>query len=210
MTVGEIKKNALAIMFANYETDLANVDVDTLTDEEYTKYTVNMNACINRALKRIERACVLPNKTIVINKATAGEIGTYLARYNLASLTNDMGIVQRVSKEDGYGRYSPCVDFCMEGDIIILPALAKSDTYRVMYQPKVKRLALTAVSSTEIDIPDEVAEIIPYFIKAELYEEDEPSMAANARNIFEATLDSLRRDEYEVQTSVANIYGGLQ
>lgn len=210
MTINEIKKNALAIMFVNYEYDLADINVDSITDEEYTKYTVNMNACINRALKRIENAGVLPNKSVVINSGTAGEIGTYISRYNLGTLANDCKTVQRVAKTDAWGRYAPCVEFSIEEDVIILPTLAKAESYRVMYQPKVQKISLSAISSTEISIPDEVAEIIPYFIKAELYEEDEPSMAANARNIFEATLDSLRRDEYAQQTVVQDVYRGLQ
>ena len=34
--------------------------------------------------------------------------------------------------------------------------------------------------------------LIPYFIKGDLYQEEEPDLAADARNIFEASLDDFK------------------
>lgn len=209
-TIGDIKKQALMLMFVNYENDLSEQDVDTITDEEYTRYLVNMNSCINRAIKRIQNAGVLPKKTAIITASTQGEIGTFIARYNLPSIIEDIHTIERITMQDnGTGLYDPNVGFGLEGDVLLLLPLTKTQTYRVLYTPSIGKIALNAPSNTQINVPDEVAEIIPYFIKAELYEEDEPAMAAQARNIFEATLDSLRRSEYSVQRKVVNVYGGL-
>lgn len=205
MTINDIEKNALAIMFTNYENDLSEQDVDLITDEEYRKYTVNMKACINRALMRIQRAKVLPLKKKVINGTTTGENDEFLARYNLEELMPDLFEIKRIAHSAR--RYTPSVSFQIEAGTLVLPSLHGGE-YIVIYEPKLQRIALNAVSSTNIDIPDEIAEIIPYFIKAELYEEDEPSLALQARNIFEATLDSLKRDNYNTQASVVNVMGG--
>lgn len=205
MTINEIEKNALAIMFTNYENDLSDQDVDLITNEEYRKYTVNMKACINRALMRIQRANVLPLKKKVIDNATAGEVGDFLVRYNLEELIPDLYEIKRIAYSAR--RYMPSISFQIEAGTLVLPKISNGE-YVVIYEPKVQRVALNAVSSTNIDIPDGIAEIIPYFIKAELYEEDEPSLALQARNIFEATLDSLKRDNYSTQASVINVMGG--
>lgn len=205
MTINDIEKNALAIMFTNYENDLSEQDVDLITDEEYRKYTVNMKACINRALMRIQRAKVLPLKKKVIDGTTTGENDGFLARYNLEELIPDLFEIKRIACSAR--RYTPSVSFQIEAGTLVLPSLHGGE-YIVIYEPKLQRVALNAASSTNIDIPDEIAEIIPYFIKAELYEEDEPSLALQARNIFEATLDSLKRDNYNTQASVVNVMGG--
>ena len=97
----------------------------------------------------------------------------------------------------------------MEGNTIVLPKLKGDDKYIVMYKPKIDRIALTAASNTEINIPNEVADLIPYFIKSELYEEDEPKLAVQARNIFEAMLEDLKRDEYASQEAVINVFAGV-
>ena len=41
----------------------------------------------------------------------------------------------------------------------------------------------------ELPIDPELSELIPYFIKGELYEEDNPQQASIARNYFEDTVD---------------------
>lgn len=47
MTINDIEKNALALMFTNYEQDLSEQDIDLLKSEEYSKYTVNMLSLIH-------------------------------------------------------------------------------------------------------------------------------------------------------------------
>lgn len=206
MTINDIEKNALALMFTNYEQDLSEQDIDLLESEEYRKYTVNMKACINRALMRIQRAQVLPLKSFAIDSVTSCNNDGYHARYDLETLIPDLFGIERIIFESACG-YNPSVSFQTEAGTLVLMPLREGERYIVMYEPKVQRVALNAPSSTEINIPDDIADIIPYFIKAELYEEDEPSLAAQARNIFEATLDSLKRNDRAAQSSVINVFG---
>lgn len=205
MTLNEIKKNALALMFANYEDDLSETNVDEVTNDEYKRYLVNMNAVINRALSRIQSAGVLADKSYEVT-STDGDAG--LVRLDLATLISDFWRVSRVIYQSK-SAYIPYLSFSMEGNTIVLPKLKGDDKYIVMYKPKIDRIALTAASNTEINIPNEVADLIPYFIKSELYEEDEPKLAVQARNIFEAMLEDLKRDEYASQEAVINVFAGV-
>lgn len=208
MTINDIEKSALALMFTNYEEDLSEQDVDLLESEEYRKYTVNMRACINRALMRIQRAEVLPLQSFTIDASTTCLNDGHRARYNLQTLIPNLYSIERVAFDSACA-YEPSESFHVEAGILVLIPLRDGEKHIVIYEPKVQRIALNALSSTNIDIPDEIAEIIPYFIKAELYEEDEPSLAAQARNIFEATLESLKRNDYAAQASVVNVFGSM-
>ena len=59
-------------------------------------------------------------------------------------------------------------------------------------------------------LTDELLALIPYFVKSELYEEDEPQMAAQARNIFEASLEALIPYEESKQTLVERVYASYR
>lgn len=208
MTINDIKKNALALMFTNYENDLVDINVDELSDDEYTRYTVNMNACINRALARIQNAEVLPYKRAEIDTQTPHTTNGIFSRYNIDDISSDIWDIKRIACESRYD-YVTNVDYFIEARTIVIATLERGEKYVCIYTPKVKMIAMSALSDTELNIPDEVAEIIPYFIKAELYEEDEPALATQARNIFEATLDSLKQHEQYNQSSVKNVFRGL-
>lgn len=63
-------------------------------------------------------------------------------------------------------------------------------------------------NDTEIDfIPEELQEIIPYFIKGELYQEDEPNMASSSMNYFESLLDDYLDNRPPTQEKVKILYG---
>lgn len=51
-------------------------------------------------------------------------------------------------------------------------------------------------------IPEEVQRMLPYFVKGELYEEDEPNLAQNAKNEYIRFLMGLRKPFNHVQTHV--------
>ena len=206
MTINDIKIATLQLMFANYADDLREVNVDELTNEEYTKYTVNMDAAINRALARIEAARVLPLKSVSLTAAN-GTVGDYLTRWSLTTLASDFLAVSRVIHEGPWG-YDSSIHYEMEGDDIVLPNLDSGESYRVLYYRHPSRVTIAGASSATIDVPDRIAEIIPYWVKADIYEEDEPSAAVAARNIFEQLLAMLPSPDSNGQCGVKDIYGG--
>jgi hypothetical protein len=77
--------------------------------------------------------------------------------------------------------------------------------FRIFY--KIKKLNLPYGATLEYDlstiyIPEEVQSMIPYFVKGELYEEDEPNAALFARNEYMRFLTGLRRPFHNAQTKV--------
>lgn len=208
MTLNDIKKAALALMFTNYSDDLADVDVDTLSSEEYTEYLVNMDASINRCLGRIESAGVLPLKTQEITTATTGSVSGNFSRYDLSLLANGFKSVSRIAKESASGEYIPSVKYHLEGTTVVLPPLETGEKYIIIYRPKAPRVFIGSPSYAVVDVPDNIADIIPYYIKADLYEEDEPNLALQARNIFESLLMQFVVDESSGDQGVVNVWGG--
>ena len=206
MTLNDIKIAALQLMFTNYSDDLRDQDVDDLTSEEYTQYLVNMDACINRCLGRLESAGVIAPKTLTLTKQNGVE-SDYYVTYDLATLASDFKDIVRITKKTQY-EYLANVHYELEGDSLILPLLNSGETYTLIYRYRPARIAIGAESSTAINLPDSLTELIPYFIKAELYEEDEPKLATQARNIFESMLSQLIRNENSGQTSVYNHWEG--
>lgn len=64
----------------------------------------------------------------------------------------------------------------------------EDETFSIEYVPKVELITATHDIDYELNIPDALARIIPYFVKADLFEQDEPNLSATARNIFESAL----------------------
>lgn len=225
MTINEIKKEALRLMFTTYGDPLDHVytrnnnqdespyNVDEETNEQYTQYLVNMDGCISRCLKRFESVGALDMKVISINlpySFTDANNVTHTIKdgYFRYELPNDCAKVSKVAYEDK--EYVAQRNFRIEGREIVLLAQARGK-YIVSYYQRVAILT-SYVSSfdleTQLGINDGLACLIPYFIAAELYQEDEPSIAAGYRNTFEAMLaDYLAMNINDVQqVSVSNIW----
>lgn len=115
MTIEEIKKEALKLMFTNQDNEIEESTIIELEqDDNYGDFLVNMNGSINRALVRLK---------------------------------------------------SKGVEYTGE------------------------RLNKNTDNNQTLDIDENLCELIPYFIKGELYEEDNPQQAAIAKNYFEDTVD---------------------
>ena len=115
MTIEQIKKEALKLMFTNQDDEIDSSDISQLeADDNYGDYLVNMYGCINRAIVRLK---------------------------------------------------SKGVEFTGE------------------------RLNSETPDDRVLELDEELCELIPYFIKGELYEEDNPQQAAIAKNYFESTVD---------------------
>lgn len=64
----------------------------------------------------------------------------------------------------------------------------EDELFKIEYTPKAPYITSTTDNNSELVIPEVLARVIPYFIKAELYEMEEPQISASARNIFESAL----------------------
>lgn len=84
--------------------------------------------------------------------------------------------------------------------------------YVITFVPTFKRLKYSDDDTTEIvlsddtPIPDYILDIIPYFVKGDMYEEDNPQMAVFARNLFITYLSEIvspydRQQQTKVESS---------
>ena len=204
MKLGEIKIEALKLMFANTETDLYIENMEQYErDEAYREYLVNMPGAINRCFANIEERRILPCKSFKIEGDAAGE--TRL-RVDMSTKVGDFFDIARVVYENDAGVYDPNVSFYCEGDTLVLFTIGRGERYIVMYYPSIPRITASSGDGDEISIPDSIAAHIPYFIKGDLFRVDEPNEAGEARNWFELAMDAIGRKNAGHSTSVDSIY----
>lgn len=207
MKIGDIKAEAIKLMFVNYDLPVTADNIcDLEADETYNGYLVNMDGSINRALDRIAEKGRLDSKICVLPQDGEGvTLHGRFVRYALKTLLPDFGYVLRVVYDNG--RFiSPSVSYALEGKTLVLPALRGEDEeYRLLYSPRPPYVSKANRYADELDLPDEVAHLIPYFIKSELYAEEEPSQAAQARNLFESLLDE-SEDREQAPASLSVVF----
>jgi hypothetical protein len=208
MKLGDMKIEALKLMFASEETEFC---VETLhqlmLDEEYRVYLSNMPGAINRAFSVIEEKRILPVRSFAPHTADGAKRGLYWV-FDLSRIS-DFGKLERVVREGDDGSYDSHFSYHREGNDLLLPCPLHYERYRILYRPRLARVTLGTNNETEIDhLPDNIAVHIPYFIKGELYRDDEPNEAAEARNWFEAAMDELKRgaDTVGHQAVVRSVY----
>lgn len=202
MKIGDIKIEAIKLMFTNYSVDVSLDDLQTLlSDENYGSYFVNMPGSIARALDRIQNACVLPLKTYTINDSDCQIVGGF-KRFD-TSVIDDVYLIDRITAICG-DTYDASASFNKEGDVLVLEN--DGSTHSILYYPTIRTITESDDDTDELWIPDHIARLIPYFIKSELYQEEEPDLAAAARNLFEACLDDLKIANESKQNQVKQVY----
>lgn len=199
MKLGEIKLEALRIMNVNlsYELTLENYNT-ILADEKYGKYLKNMTESINRAINIINHRNVLPVKTTPLSAVTS-TAGNYITKYNLNSIDDFLAVV-RLAYEDENGVYISKLPFDKDGNTLIVPTTYLSSGLTLIYKPKLANINEDTSNDDELDIDDNLARIIPYYIKFDLYQEDELDLAIMAKNTFEQALENLKAVDEESPT----------
>ena len=204
MKLGEIKIEALKLMFADYTDDLSMENLAALkSDENFGRYVNSMPGAINRCYNRLEDTKVIPLKKVTISKEQGTEQNGRI-RYNLSELISDFGTLDRVIAETETSYNGNC-EYVMEtNSIVMLHSIEDELTF--VYSPALARISSSTADDTEIELPDKIASVIPYFIKGDLFREDEPAEAAEARNLFEASIDATNNDIKRRQTSIKTVF----
>lgn len=208
MTKGELIVACIKVMFDN---DTEMLDPETISDNpEYQSRTANIIESINRGFDEIAKNRKLPKKTFVLDN-DIGDKGDYYTRYNLNALIEEKDVlyISHIAYENAYD-YNPNVEVRLEGEnILVLPNI-KHGKYIVNYYPKyTKHLSYDDPDTKEIeDIPGEALRVLPYFVKAELYEDDDPEKAVLARNIFHQYLRSIPETPLYQQHRVKSVFRG--
>ena len=204
MKLGEVKIEALKIMFADYTDDLALDNLaDLKTDENYGRYVNSMPGAINRCFSRLEDSNAVPVKKFVLTE-DLGTISNNRIRFDLSAIISDFGNVDRIIYETATEYEGNCEYIMETNSIIVLPY--RGGDYTIIYSPTLTRITAGTAEDTELELPDKIASIIPYFIKGDLFREDEPAEASEARNLFELSLEAANTEIKRRQTSVRAVF----
>lgn len=204
MRLKEIKLEALRIMGCSAVVDGVDL-VDLEQEEECRDYLAYMPGAINRCLSNLESRDVLPKRQCVLAADACERYGDRV-RYSLGDMIPDLFKVERIAREDLRGGYQPSADYVREGEKTVLGAIGEDERYIVIYWPRIGRITGLTDNETEIDVPDHIAALIPYFVKAELFRFDEPDEAQEAKNWYEGCLMEISYEAEGVQGRVSSVY----
>lgn len=219
MKLWEIKAQALKLMFADSDMQFSEnefVDGIVYQNGNTRDKLVRMNDSINRAIDLYY---------VYVGEGSKSKTFTLTEDIIDFSDTADFGTPDRVdvkiySKDNDGGKnnlmlHKTQIDFIynqLENSIELEEDFNNSiyDNYiiefRVYYKLKKQNLDLAVDEITfdldDINIPSVVQRNIPFYVKGELYEEDEPQLALNAKNSYISLLMSLPKPFSRVQTKV--------
>lgn len=201
MTLAELKVECLRIIFANADEILTADKISQYeVDEQYSDYLSNMTGAINRCFAVLENKRVLPVKSVALEPPST--LASLHIRYDMDDVVDDFFDVDRVIGESA-GAYYPMVDYWMEGNTLVLWNNGLDIT--VLYRPSLPRVKSTD-NDMELPIPDYIAAYIPYFVKGDIYRNDEPNEASEARNWFEQAISELEGKKEQYQSVVDTVY----
>ncbi len=154
-------------------------------------YLSSMPGSINRALGDLEMRHVLPLKRRIIEYREWERVGDMLV-LNLEGMESLYEAVRLSRERDGSE-----VSFGFEGRVLSTRGLQVGDNAVLLYRPRIRRVEVWENEGELEGVPNEVAALIPYFIKGELFREDDPNEAGEARNWYEASVEMLAQNMQE-------------
>lgn len=206
MKLGEIKLEALKIMNINNDSVLLVEHMDSILGEKrYAKYLNNMFNCINKAIDIINHKKVLPQKRIELLEVpiTKNKINN---RYNISGIEDFLSVARIVYEDDK--TYCERVPYGREGEHIVISSKFSPEYLALIYDSKIPNITGEITDKDEVPfLKDELARLIPYYIKFELYQEDEPDLALTSRNTFDQGIESLREiDDSQEEFIIEKVY----
>ena len=185
MTISQIKKEALRLMGV-VGREIEDVPIATLEGESaYAPYLRRMTGAINRALADLERRMAL---TPVRLDVAYGE-WRHAGVSSRLTLGEDVYGVLCVLAEDEAGQISD-LPFVAAGKELIVARLDTGASAAVLYSPRVRAVEAGEESVVPAHVPETLLSLIPYFIKEELYFEEEPNEALRAGTVWSSGVES--------------------
>lgn len=192
MKWGEIEIATLQKMFANNE-PISITNIPTLkTDSQYSVYFNSMPTAANEALLRI----ATNYKHIIKRYPLLTDISTpdTNIRYNLKTLIPDFYKFKKLIYEED-GNYSILGDYHFEDDDVLIINSKYKGNVTIEYYAYPAKITDSTPENDELDVPDDVAVLLPLYIASELYKEDDIQIATIYRNQFEVGLQELRDND---------------
>lgn len=110
---------------------------------------------------------------------------------NLTDYIPRFRAVDRIMMQTERG-YGPLTDWDLEGDnVLVLPA-RQPGTVTLWYKAYPKIITTATPDEEELDLPEEAAALVPIYMAAELYKEDDLALATVLRNQFEDGMEKIR------------------
>lgn len=195
MKYGEIMIETLKLMFPSAREEITFENLDGYVfDNKYKSYLFNMPGSINRCFSRIEEKGILPPRVHTLDGADGVKSVSFI-RFDLRALIDDFCELERVICERSDGEYCGAHPYRREGDVIAL-RLEEDAVYSIVYRPSIKRITDATDKDEELMLPEGICSLIPYYVKGDVYRDDEPNEAAEARNWFEQETDEMLRRIY--------------
>ena len=196
MTWGDCKLSALRTMFSN---EGAAINIDDSNQD----YVYAMAGKANEALQQLVSVGrpLLKQFSITValgvdEEATESKLtlpaAEVLYKLQLEHYLPRFRCIDQLMLESG-GVYDRAEEWSLEGDnVLVLPGNI-AGTYTLWYAAYPQTITNDTPDTEILDVHPEAAVLIPLYIAAELYKEDELAMATMFRNEFEDGLEKLRQ-----------------
>lgn len=197
MTWGEVKLITLQTMFSNEGPTLSEDDINQ-------EYLYAMPGKANEAMQQIAAVGRPILKEWHITVAEGAEVEEqpegltlpavdYRFKISLSRYLPRFRCIDRgqVMLDDG-NIYDVAEDWSLEGDdVLVIPGNVEGE-YTVWYRAYPQTITADTPDDEAIDMTPDAAALIPLYIAAELYKEDELAMATVLRNEYEDGLQKLQ------------------
>ena len=234
MKLGEIKSEAMLLMFPdvnltcaeeelrgkisdtasditvtseeNDGTEISDLLFALASDSNYSSYLNGMVGSINRCFSYLESHFLIPAEYAELKN------GRSVGDKMLFDLPDDVFCIERVAFS-GEGEYIGNTGFeYVASKTIAVPKMRGNGVFTAVFIPHLERIKRTTSDFYDIPLPDSVSEIIPYFIKGDLFENDDAEGAAEARRVFENCVSAFANCHSGYSASVEEKYsmGSLQ
>ena len=209
MKLGEIKLEALYLCFATPElcidTESDEMLSETLyslkNDSNYKDYLNASVGAINRCFAFLEAKGLVPEKRLTVSKSELikGENG-----YVIDLKPDKEGILSVDGVFKG-GDYSSPVEYVYYDGEILLPLTDAAD-HTVIYTPRIKRVFHATEESYPIPLPEEISNIIPYFVKGDIFRVDDCEEAERSMKCFTSACEELSKSIFRKPASLRSVY----
>ena len=201
MKLGEIKLEALVLMniISDGKLQLEKMS-DYLNENKYKKYLLSMDQSINRAIDIINTRNVLKEKILDLKNLD------YKINVNNVILTlNQINDFKKIKKIIKIGDCVENLKFETISDNLIIYTNIGYDDIKIVYYPKIVSFE-NLNDNDELPISNELARIIPYYVKYDLYQEDEPSLSMMAKTVFDSLILEYEIEELGEESEIQKVY----
>lgn len=188
MKWGEVQLIALQKMYLIDEFKKIEDLIEMRLNEDYSIYLSSMSSACNEALRRI---CTTYKNIVKTSILSLGTTGTY-NKYNLKTLIPDFyKFISLIKEIPANSYYEKTLNYKFEGESTIIIPNDLEAIYSVEYYAYPTKITADTLDTFELDVAEEVAVLLPFYIASELYKDDDLVLATTYRNQFEAGIGEL-------------------